>query len=482
MGALKDNQSFLTSGSVYDAQGRLVANLENDYDDVIFSVNADPVGQKLAQTSSTILEWRGNQMLAGRSISVGGQSFGAIQIGLSTRALSQKLTDVRNRGLGIIALSPLIGIPLAQWLSLFITKPIQNLVKGTRRLAKGNFDELVAIETKDELSVLAQSFNQMVIRLRENLTLLETNNQDLEKQTQTLTRTLMELRETQEQLIQSEKMSSLGQLVAGIAHEVNNPVNFVHGNLQYLHDYWGSALELISLYEDNFTELPPELQQEIEDIDLPFIQEDMEKILNSMDLGTLRIRDIVLSLRNFSRLDEAIQKCVDIHDGIDSTLMILHHRLKASSDRPEIQLQKNYGDLPLVVCHPGPLNQVFMNLLSNAIDALEEFSRGRSPQDLKRHPNTIEISTKHCPDATPPSVVIEIQDNGPGIKDGAGLKLFDPFFTTKPVGKGTGLGLSISYRIITDQHQGKLDYRSAPGEGTTFVVEIPVMGTEEFDA
>ena len=478
MASLGDNKSLLAFGAAYDGEGRLLADTTRTT--AAFQLDADPVGAKLVQSSTTLMVWEQNRLVSGRAFTIGNIPFGAVQIALATDSLEHELEDIRNRGLAVIAFSPLLGILLAQWVSRHITKPVQHLVKGTQRLARGNFDELVAIETDDELSVLARSFNQMVVQLRENLTLLETNNQNLEAQTQTLTQTLRTLRDTQGQLIQSEKMSSLGQLVAGIAHEVNNPVNFVHGNLQYLREYWENVLELISLYEENSTELPPEIRQEVEEIDLPFIQDDMEKILNSMDFGTLRIRDIVLSLRNFSRLDEATQKCVDIHGGIDSTLMILHHRLKDNASRPEIQLRKNYGDLPHVTCHPGLLNQVFMNLLSNAIDALEEFSRERSSKELEMRPNTIEISTQHCPDSNPPSVMIKVQDNGPGIQDGAGLKLFDPFFTTKPVGKGTGLGVSISYRIITDQHRGQLSYHSAPGEGTTFVVEIPVMGTEEF--
>ncbi|MEM9771866.1 MAG: ATP-binding protein [Cyanobacteria bacterium P01_D01_bin.73] len=480
MESLGKDKSLVVFGAAYDGEGRLIADTTRT--SAAFQIDSDPEGAKLVQSSVTRMRWEHSRLVVGRAFVTGGTPFGAIQIALATDSLEHELEDIRNRGLAIIAFSPLLGILLAQWVSRHITRPIQHLVKGTRQLARGNFDELVTIETNDELEILAQSFNQMVIQLRDNLMLLETNNQDLEAQTKTLTQALKELGETQGQLIQSEKMSSLGQLVAGIAHEVNNPVNFVHGNLRYLRDYWQSTLELINIYERNSGELPSGVRQEIENIDLAFIQDDMDKILHSMDLGTTRIRDIVLSLRNFSRLDEATQKCVDIHDGIDSTLMILQHRLKANSERPEIQIKADYDELPGVICHPGLLNQVFMNLLSNAIDALEEYSARRSPEERKSNPGIIEISTKHCSESNPSSVVIEIQDNGPGIKDGAGLKLFDPFFTTKPVGKGTGLGLSISYRIITDQHRGKLNYRSAPGEGTTFVIEIPTLGTEEFGA
>ena len=477
---LGQDRTLLVSGSVYDAQGRLIADLNSD--EVFSEVTADPIGGQLLNQSTTAVEWRDGELLAVRGVIVDDKSLGAIQVGLSTQSLSQRLTDVRNRGLVIIFLSPFLAIPLAQWLSLYITRPIQTLVKGTRRLAQGRFNQLVSVETDDELAILAEAFNQMGLQLKSNLDLLETKNTDLQKQTVALKQTLNELQETQGQLIQSEKMSSLGQLVAGIAHEVNNPINFVHGNLTYLREYSEDVLTLLALYQKYYPRPPLEISDKLANIDLSFVVEDMTNILQSMDMGTLRIRDIVSSLRNFSRLDESNQKYVNVHDGIDSTLMILRHRLKGNKFRPAIRIKKNYGDIPVIACYPGQLNQVFMNLLANAIDILDEVSERSSPTESAENPKEIEIRTEYFPYLNPPVITVEIEDNGPGIPEDIGSKLFDPFFTTKPVGKGTGLGLSISYRIITEQHQGKLSYRSLPGEGTAFIVQLPVVEEDEMAA
>ncbi|WP_339366857.1 PAS domain-containing sensor histidine kinase [Calothrix sp. 336/3] len=288
----------------------------------------------------------------------------------------------------------------------------------------------------------------------------------LQKQTQELENTLRELQLTQSQLIQSEKMSSLGQMVAGVAHEINNPVNFIHGNLTPACDYVNDLLNLVVLYQEYYPQPVSEIQEEIEAIDLDFLQDDLPKLLNSMSVGTTRIREIVRSLRNFSRLDESEYKQVDIHEGIDSTLMILHNRLKAKSELPEIQVVKNYTSLPLVECYPGQLNQVFMNLLTNAIDALDEAVQ----KQLVTSPQIYIYTELVYPDW----IGIRIADNGLGIPPGIISKLFDPFFTTKEVGKGTGLGLSISYQIVVEHHGGKLTCNSIPGEGTEFFIAIPM--------
>lgn len=298
-----------------------------------------------------------------------------------------------------------------------------------------------------------------------------TRTKKLKQKNIQLQQTLQELQNTQVQLIQTEKMSSLGQLVAGVAHEINNPVNFIYGNLMYVREYIQQLLALTNLYQQQYPQDNPEISILIHQIDLEFIIDDLPKILSSMVVGTERIREIVLTLRNFSRLDEAEMKPVDIHEGIDSTLLILQHHLKGKSEQQEIQIIKDYDNLPLVECYAGGLNQVFMNILSNAIDALREQEMECLKEEIKQHPSFITIHTKvknqEC-------VVISIKDNGSGITEEIKTRLFDPFFTTKPVGKGTGLGLSISYQIVVDKHKGKIKCVSAPEKGTEFMIEIPI--------
>ncbi len=281
-----------------------------------------------------------------------------------------------------------------------------------------------------------------------------------------LQQTLKELKKTQTQLIQNEKMSSLGQLVAGVAHEINNPVNFIYGNITHAEEYIQDLLRLLQRYQQYYPNPVSQVQAELEAVDIDFLLEDMPKILDSMKLGTDRIRQIVQSLRLFSRTDESEIKSVDIHEGIDSTLMILGHRLKAFSNRPNIEIIKKYGNLPLVECYPGQLNQVFMNILSNAIDALED-----AIDMQKISTPTIAIRTEVV-DSN--SIAIRITDNGMGMAEDVKQKIFDPFFTTKAVGKGTGMGLSISYQIVTEKHGGRLSCASKPGVGTEFAIAIPL--------
>ncbi|MBE7382549.1 MAG: PAS domain-containing protein [Leptolyngbya sp. SIO1E4] len=287
------------------------------------------------------------------------------------------------------------------------------------------------------------------------------------QQAEDLEATLAELQRTQAQLVQTEKMSSLGQLVAGVAHEINNPVSFISGNISHAWRYTQDLLALIQQYQAFYPTPPPELLALIQKIDLEFLAEDFPKLLESMRIGADRIKSIVTSLRHFSRMDEAEIKAVDIHDGLESTLMILQNRLKANGDRPEVRLHRMYAELPPVECYAGQLNQVFMNLISNAIDALEDQMQVGKQQP----PPEICIATEQVP---PNQVRITIADNGPGISTQKRRRIFEPFYTTKPIGKGTGIGLSISYQIVTERHQGTLNCESQPGEGTTFHIMIPL--------
>jgi signal transduction histidine kinase len=317
---------------------------------------------------------------------------------------------------------------------------------------------------------LTGELKQQRSQLRSALQIKENLAEIAEAQAKKLEKSLKELQQTQAQLVQAEKMSSLGQLVAGVAHEINNPVNFIYGNLKYARDYTGSLLKLVHLYQQFYANPIPEIQKYIEEIELDFLLEDLPKILNSMEVGAERISEIVLSLRNFSRLDEAEKKSVDIHQGLDSTLLILQNRFKSSVDHPGIKLVKNYGNLPLVDCYPGQLNQVFMNIISNAVDALENHNSKRRIAEIHADPNTITITTE----VIESKCAIRIADNGSGMTEAVKERLFDPFFTTKPVGKGTGLGLSISYQIIVEKHGGMLRCISEPGQGTEFLIEIPL--------
>lgn len=297
---------------------------------------------------------------------------------------------------------------------------------------------------------------------------IEEKNQILQQQAQELTQALTELKQTQLQLIQSEKMSSLGQLVAGVAHEINNPTNFIYGNISHAWSYVQDIMDLLQSYQYHYPQPIPELAEQIEDLDLDFLKEDLLNVLESIRTGSERIQKIVASLRTFSRLDEAELKEVDLHEGIESALMILAHRLRPKLNFPGVDVLKDYSQLPKIECYAGQLNQVFMNLLTNAIDALEErFSQHASSTWQPQ----INIRTQ----ISDPWIQICIADNGTGIPDAIQNRLFDPFFTTKSIGKGTGLGLSISYQIITERHGGNLRCISTPGKGTEFWLEIPAQ-------
>lgn len=335
----------------------------------------------------------------------------------------------------------------------YITKPFQH--------------EEVLARVKIHLQI-----RSMATTLEEQNNLLKNFSAHLE--TKVAERTT-ELQQAHAQLIQQERLSSLGQLVAGVAHEINNPVNFIYGNCTPARQYTQDLLALVKLYQEEYPQSAPRLQKKVNDIDLEFLAEDFPKVIASMQMGADRIREIVVSLRNFSRLDEADFKEVDLHEGINNTLMILHHRLKTNTEQAEIQVIKTYGQIPRVSCFPGQLNQVFMNVIGNAIDALHEQDEARSPDELRNNPSKIWVETKSVGFER---VAIQISDNGAGIPEAVRHKLFDPFFTTKPIGKGTGLGLSISYQIVVTKHKGKIECDSTLGEGTRFTIEIPVVQAE----
>ena len=320
---------------------------------------------------------------------------------------------------------------------------------------------------------------------KQSLFALQESEERLRQQAARLEQTLLILQRTQTQLIQTEKMSSLGQLVAGIAHEINNPVSFISGNVSHATGYIQELMRLIDLYQKYYPHPVPEIKYVIEELDLEFITQDLPKLLNSMKVGSERIRDVVRSLRLFSRTDEAQMKPADIHEGLDSTLLILQNRLQAKGGRPGISLVKEYGDLPLVRCYPGHLNQVFMHLLTNAIDALEEggrnsekngkmqnqaFLSGASSRPGRFNPE-IRIRTSVVEEN---EVAIAIRDNGPGMTEEVLGCIFDPLFTTKSPDTSTGLGLAISQHLVVEKHGGNLHCVSRPGEGTELIVKIAI--------
>ncbi len=354
-----------------------------------------------------------------------------------------------------------LGSMTARW----IGRSISRLSAAASAIALGDLNQTVQISKLEELATLARSFNSMVLQLRSSFTALEQTNAELElrvdERTEKLSTALQDLKMAQAQMLQTEKMSSLGQMVAGIAHEINNPVTFISGNLTYANDYVNNLMELLALYQKHYPTAIAEIETYREQCDLEFMALDLPKLLESMQEGAERIQTLVLNLRNFSRLDEAQLKSVDLHEGLENTVLLLQHRLKHTAKRGAIELITAFDPLPEIECYAGQLNQVFLNLLSNAIDAFENISD---------RPLRIWVSTQ----ATDTAAIVKIRDNGNGIPAAVMPKIFDPFFTTKPIGQGTGLGLSIAYQIIVGQHQGCLSCTSQVGQGTEFTIEIPL--------
>ncbi|MFB2897496.1 ATP-binding protein [Aerosakkonemataceae cyanobacterium BLCC-F50] len=360
--------------------------------------------------------------------------------------------------MGTTISSMLVSVILAIFLAIYTSRAIARPLKATTKVAQkvtqdDNFDLQAPVTTSDEVGVLTVTLNQLISRVKH---LLEEQKAAAIRQE--------ELQKVQ--LLQSEKMSSLGRMVAGIAHEINNPVNFIYGNLVHASEYVTDLLDILATYEQELTQPSLALQEKAEEIDLEFLQEDLPKTLQSMTVGAERIRQIVLSLKDFSRLDEAEAQLVDLHACINSTLLILHNRIKKG-----IKVVLNYGDIPKITGYTGFLYQVFMNLISNAIDALEESKTTETSED-----KAVLITTERLDNNW---VMVRIADNGCGVCPENMGKIFDTFFTTKPRGIGTGLGLAITRQIVEEKHGGKITCTSEVGKGTEFAIALPIVPSPE---
>ncbi|MGL5058460.1 MAG: ATP-binding protein [Microcoleus sp.] len=385
---------------------------------------------------------------------------------------------------GSMAVSIAIAIVLSFLTSRAIARPIQSLTQVAQQsLQELNFNLQADITAEDEIGTLTISFNQLIATVKQLLIeqqdysqtlevkVLE-RTQELESKNNELEDILNKLHSTQLQLVQNEKMSSLGNLVAGVAHEINNPIGFLNGSISNVKDCVRDLIEHLALYQQYYPDAVAPVGKNARDIDLEFTIEDLPKILNSMQAATDRIQSMSKSLRTFSRADTNRKVKANLHDGLDSTLLILKYRLKASEKRPDIRIVRDYGILPEIECFPGQLNQVFMNILANAIDALDEIAQTRSFAELKANPQQITIRTEIADDL----VQIQIRDNGTGMSEDVKQQIFDNLFTTKGVGKGTGLGLAIVRQIVIEKHGGSIAVDSTPGEGTEFIIQLPVKG------
>ncbi|MCG8364094.1 MAG: ATP-binding protein [Pseudanabaenales cyanobacterium] len=467
------SQFIILGGAIYQQDGTLLNRHGNSPQLDLQAIEAllnDPILNRVAQTYDTAI----------RITQADPPLYLVIRHDI--RAIQQELNAYTGRMISmIILISVVVTLGTMIGVERLVIRPIlylhNDLLMAATNIRKGVRDSpfhATSLQRRDELGEVIVTFqhmyNQIWQALEERKAANLSEQQERERANQ-LCATLTQLHQTQAQLVQAEKMAGLGRLVAGIAHEINNPVNFIHGNLAHVQQYVQDLLELVQLYQHHYPTPVAEIQTNVEEIDLDFIRDDLPKILSSMKIGTDRIRDIVLSLRNFSRLDEAEIKPVDIHQGLDSTLMILNHCLKACPEKPEIQVIRDYVALPPVECYAGLLNQVFINILSNAIDALAEEIKQRTVQECIDNPSQITLRTSLINEQW---VEIAIADNGPGMSQEIQRRIFEPFFTTKPIGQGTGMGMSISYQIVTERHRGKLECFSNPGKGTEFVIQIPL--------
>lgn len=351
-----------------------------------------------------------------------------------------------------------------------IATPLQQLTEASQQWASGNFEIRLDASRQDELGNLAGSFNSMAGQLKTSFDQLENVNAALADRVAELQRTVTVLHQTQAQMVQSEKMSALGNLVAGIAHEINNPIGFLNGSIKNAKEFIQDLLEHLNLYQTHYPTAVAAIQDHAEDIDLEFLTADLPKLLASMTGATDRIKGISTSLRTFSRADAEYKVSANLHEGLDSTLLILKYRLQANEHRPEIKVVRDYGELPPIACFSGQLNQVFMNILANAIDALDEPNQRPHLAEVQAHPNQIIIRTT----VEGERVRIIIADNGIGMPENVRVRIFDHLFTTKSVGKGTGLGLAIARQIIVEKHDGAIAVASTTGKGTEFIIDLPL--------
>ncbi len=371
-----------------------------------------------------------------------------------------KLVEILKSGNTMLAVTFVIfGFLSAFILAKQVTQPIEKLVMGVWEFSKGNLSYRTNIKTDDEIGILAKAFNYMAEKLDELYTSMEKKvnerTKEISGKNEELNKAYQELKDAQSLLVHNEKMRSLGELVAGVAHELNNPINFIYGNMTHLKEYSNNLIEIISKYEQTHNSCDKKILKEIEsykqDIDYEFLKDDILELIKSCTDGAERSKQIVLDLKDFSRLDQSNIKEIDVNESIDSTLNILKNKYK---DR--VDVIKEYGNIPKLECYAGQMNQVFMNILDNAAQAVEDTG-------------CIWIRTRHIDN----NIIIEFEDSGQGIEQSILNQIFDPFFTTKPVGSGSGLGLSITYKIIKS-HNGDINVESEMGKGTKFTVTIPL--------